>query len=115
MDARELSDLVYRRRKAYFENWREHVRRIKEMAESILGPSRVYVFGSIVRGEAHPALSDIDVAIVSDSVPESHLEKARIKAEILDAIGPMNPFELHLLKPKEFEWYRRFMDVCEEV
>ena len=32
----------------------------------MLGDYRVYVFGSVVRGDYSPGLSDTDVAIVSD-------------------------------------------------
>ena len=42
-------------------------------------------------------------------MPESNLERAKIKVRILDRIGKWNPFEIHLVNPKEYEWYRKFI------
>ena len=108
MRAFEMARLVYERRKRYFEDWESYARRIKEIAEEILGEAKVYVFGSIVEGNAHPALSDIDVLIVSPRLPKSNEQRAKIIAEIKRRLGPFNPFEIHLATPGELEWYRRF-------
>ncbi len=68
---------------------------------------KVIVFGSIVRNEATLS-SDIDVAIISEKVPEKDLERNKILAEIRKSIK--GPFEIHLLKPKTWKnWYLRFV------
>ena len=65
MRAIDLAKLVYEKRKKFFDNWRYYVEKIKEFAEAELGEVEVYVFSSVVRGEAHPVPSDIDVLMVS--------------------------------------------------
>ncbi len=110
MRAIDLAKLAYERRKRYFDNWRRYAEVVKRVAEAELGEVEVYVFGSVVRGEAHPALSDIDVLVVSPRMPESNEERARIRAKIDEELGPFNPFEVHLVSPREFEWYKRFID-----
>jgi len=41
--------------------WLYYARKIKVPVEKELGEVTVYVFGSVAKGEAHPALSDIDI------------------------------------------------------
>jgi len=67
-----------RRLKDYFENWRRYAVIIKEKSKEVLGDTdvRVYVFGSVVRGECHTYLSDTDVAVVSERVPAEALRGA---------------------------------------
>ena len=115
MKAVELAKLVYRKRKVYFENWRAYVRRIKEIVEEELGEAEVYVFGSILKGEAHPALSDVDVLVVSRNAPRSNDERARIIARIKRELGELNPFEIHIVTQQEYKWYRKFIDRIEAV
>ncbi len=107
--AAKLAKKAYMRRKKYFDNWRYYAKVIKDLAIKELGEVKVIVFGSVVKGDYHPALSDIDVLIVSPNMPESNLERAKIKVRILDRIGKWNPFEIHLVNPKEYEWYRKFI------
>ena len=80
MKAIDLVKLVHEKRKKYFKNWKYHVKIIKGLVKAELGEVRVYAFGSIIRGNAHPALSDIDVLIVSPNVPVSNEERVKIKA-----------------------------------
>lgn len=110
MKAVELARLVYETRRKYFLGWRDYVRKIEEIAVKELGEAEVYVFGSIVKGQAHPALSDIDVLIVSSNAPKDNVQRAKIIAKILKELGPFNPFEIHLASPTELEWYKRFVD-----
>ncbi len=106
---------IYEKRKKYFDEWYKYSKIIKGMAFELLGSAEVYVFGSVVNGEAHPVLSDIDVLVVSENMPNGHEERARLKSEMLKRIGPMNPFEIHLVNREEFEWYRRFLNKCVEI
>jgi len=98
----------------YFEKYKEYAKRIKEIAKSELENVKVFVFGSVVEGKHTPS-SDIDILILSDSMPKSMKKRASIKAKILKEIGILSPFEIHLVDPKEFEWYRRFIKKFEEI
>lgn len=44
----------------------------------MLNDAEVYVFGSIVRGNYNP-MSDVDVMIVSEKIPDNIIEQAKIK------------------------------------
>ena len=115
MRAIELARLVYEKCKEYFDNGRLYAKRIKEIAREALGEAEVYVFGSILRGEAHPMLSDVDILIVSRNAPSDNDERARIMARIKREIGELNPFEIHMATPREYEWYKRFIDRIEVI
>ncbi len=66
------------------------------------------VFGSVVEGKHTPA-SDIDILICSKNAPRKMEDKAKIVGRILKEIDVFAPFEIHLVNPKEFEWYKRFL------
>lgn len=105
----EFVKRVYEERKRYFDDWKRYTLKIKEVAMRELGEAEVYVFGSLVEGEVHPALSDIDILIVSSNAALSNDGRAKIIAKIRRELGALNPFEIHLASPKEFEWYRNFV------
>lgn len=98
----------------YFENWQHYTKIIAETVRELLGDVRVYVFGSVVEGKHTPA-SDIDVLIVSSKTPRRMEDRARIAGEVLKRVGIFSPFELHIVTPKEFEWYRRFVGKMVEI
>ncbi len=105
---------IAREERKYFENYMHYAELIKKKAESLLGKVEVYVFGSVVERK-HTAASDIDVLIVSENVPRTQWERAKIKGTILKEIDVFAPFEIHLVAPKEFEWYRRFVRSMKRV
>jgi predicted nucleotidyltransferase len=95
-------------RKKYLDNYMSYVKIIKEKAKKLLNDAEVYVFGSIVRGNYNP-MSDVDVMIVSEKIPDNIIEQAKIKAKILEDFEP-GIFQIHLVKPFEYEnWYKRFV------
>jgi len=99
--------------KDYFENWKEYAEVIKEKSEEILKDKnlRVYVFGSIVKGQYHSYLSDIDVAVVSEKLPKEASTRGKILGELSKSLGMGNPFEIHLLSPELWKlWYLKFID-----
>jgi predicted nucleotidyltransferase len=60
-----INKKIWEERKEYFENYLEWGKKIKEIAQKILGKKvKVLIFGSIVRGDWTPD-SDIDVLIIS--------------------------------------------------
>jgi predicted nucleotidyltransferase len=87
-------------------NWRKYAVRIAEAVRTILPGSRIYVFGSVVKGESTGG-SDVDILIFSESLPRSNLERAKIKVKIeeLSNLPPYHPFEIHLADREEGEWY----------
>lgn len=102
------------RRKEYFRHRRRYLRRIKQLMRGMVPHAKVYLFGSVARGD-YWINSDIDVLIVSPSMPSRSMERSRISAEVHSAIGHGSPFELHLVTPDEMKWYNRFIDKKIEV
>lgn len=95
--------------KKYFVNPKKYARKIKNLVKKELNSPKVFLFGSIVRGDYSPT-SDIDLLLVSPSTPKKQSERAEIKARLYQEIGFSSPFEIHLITPEEFSWYKRFID-----
>lgn len=87
-------------------NWKKYIVRIYSVVKSILPDARLYVFGSFVKGEAVGG-SDVDVLIVSENIPKSNFEKAKIKVKIEELANlPLHhPFEFHIVSTEEARWY----------
>jgi len=70
--------------------------------------AEVYVVSSVVRGDQMSG-SDVDILVVSQSVPRRAIEKAKVKALIEEKLGlPLyHPFEIHLLTPQEAQPYMK--------
>ena len=83
---------------------------IKERARKILGEdTKVFIFGSYLK-KNFKLLSDIDILIVSDKIPEDPYEITKIKVKIIRDFKPGHPFEIHLTNYKNFNnWYKRFI------
>jgi len=91
----------------FFENYLEEARVIKKKVSRFLRECEVFVFGSVVRGDYSPGLSDIDVAIVSDEFADR-----RKLEDVYDFLWEEYfnaPFEFHLLTRKKWNFYRRFI------
>ena len=105
----EVAIRIYERKKKYFNNLEAYLDVIKEKTLEILPDAKIYLFGSVVERKIHP-FSDIDIAIVSDRIPESADERAGVKIKILEGFDIFTPFEFHLLTRREWdEWYSRFV------
>jgi len=87
-------------------NWKEYGHKIAEAASKVLGECEVFAFGSVVEGRATGG-SDVDIIVVSRHLPRG--ERGRLKAlmEEMAGLPPFHPFEIHLVTPKEAEWYWR--------
>jgi len=68
---------------------------------------RVFVFGSVVRGDYCIGLSDIDVAIVSEDF-KNREKKLRIYNVLYEKYFD-SPIEFHLLTPQQWEFFLRFI------
>ncbi len=113
MKAVEVAKRVYENRRKYFENLEFYLNIIKQRVKRRIPGAKLYLFGSTVEGKIHP-LSDIDIAIVSDSVPERVKDIAKFKLEILENFE-LSPFELHVLNEREWEFYRKFIKKFKEI
>jgi len=90
------------------EKWKEFSEKIAKAARKIVGECEVYVFGSVVEG-TWTGGSDVDILIVSDNIPKRNKERGEIKAKIEDeaCLPPIHPFEIHLVRKEEAQWYWR--------
>ncbi|MBC7091896.1 MAG: nucleotidyltransferase domain-containing protein [Nitrososphaeria archaeon] len=86
--------------------WRKYIPKLVKAIKETVPDAKIYVFGSAVKGEAVGG-SDIDILIVSKSVPENNIKRAEIKVEIekLAGLPYYHPFELHLANENEQKWY----------
>ena len=94
--------------KKYFDNYLDYAQIIKKEAGKLLGKVKVYIFGSIVKGDFDPS-SDIDILIVAPKqLPFSR--RTEVKVKIYEKIGFFSPFELHLINEEEYQsWYKNFL------
>ena len=84
-------------------------RRVKGIVHSIDPDAKVYVFGSVVRGEA-TALSDIDILVVTKMIER----KYEMMVKVYKAVE--EPVELHIVTEDLLErWYKRFIPVKELI
>jgi len=101
---------IQQERQKYFENYLEYSRKIKEIAQKLLGQNtRVIVFGSVVRNE-HTPNSDIDILILSEHLSSNWEDNRFIRTHIKKQIGSFSPFQIHLVRPEDFElYYKNFI------
>jgi len=108
---RTLTDFLIEKRKReekYFKNYLFWAKKIKKLVEKELGEGKVFLFGSVAKGEAEPG-SDIDVLIVSPKFEDVE-KRSEFYLKVNQKIGFLSPFEIHLITPKEYkEWYSHFI------
>jgi predicted nucleotidyltransferase len=84
-------------------------RRVKGIVHPIDPDAKVYVFGSVVRGEA-TAVSDIDILVVTKMIER----KYEMMVKVYKAVE--EPVELHIVTEDLLErWYKRFIPVEELI
>ncbi|MGB9706463.1 MAG: nucleotidyltransferase domain-containing protein [Microgenomates group bacterium] len=97
----------------YFKNYLRYARKIKKEAEKLLGKSRVFVFGSVLKKDEVPR--DIDVLIVSPKIKKG-FPRGKTLAKIWEKIGFASPFEIHFASPSDYQnWYRFFLKGAKEI
>lgn len=104
---------VYERRKKYFEKIDYYLADIKEIVNKIVPDAEIYLYGSIIEGSYSIGLSDIDLAIVSDSFSDR-----KMKMEVLGLLLKSyfdSPFEFHVLTKEEWKFRLRFIKVFKSV
>jgi predicted nucleotidyltransferase len=96
------------REEKYFKNYLDYAKRIKRIAEKILGKIEVFVFGSCLKKDEIP--QDIDILIISPKLKTTK-EKSEVRAKIWQKIKIFSPLEIHLVTPSEYKnWYKNFID-----
>ena len=100
-----LEAMLERRR--LLREWRRLVEGVARVAREAYPGARVYLAGSVARGE-WIASSDIDVVIVLDHEPSAG-EAARLISLVWERLSlpPLHPLEIHVVGPRSFEAYRR--------
>lgn len=101
-----LAEAMLERRRI-LEDWRRVVEELARIVRRVYPEARVYVTGSVARGE-WIAASDLDVVIVLPREP-SPREAAEVISLVWERLGlpPSHPLEIHVVGPKSFERYKR--------
>jgi predicted nucleotidyltransferase len=87
----------------YLKNYLEVAGEVKDIVLKLDPKAKVYVFGSVVRGD-YTASSDIDILVVTSDI--------KLKYELMVAVYRVidAPVELHVVTQELFErWYKRFI------
>lgn len=115
----DLQKKIIKEEEKYFKNFIYYAKKIKKISIKLLRDNnvRVFVFGSVVKKQAIPGKSDIDVLIVSDKLPTKASVLSKLKMEILRQIGDIAaPFEIHFSNMELYEkWYKRHIGKRIEV
>lgn len=97
------------RMREYLRDYMKVANEVKKIIHEIDPNSRVYVFGSVVKGR-YTASSDIDILVITEKIEE----RFKMMVEVYKRIEA--PVELHMTTPELFErWYRRFIKEDEIV
>lgn len=90
-------------------NFKEVLKKVKNLIKEIDPNSRIVFFGSVLRGD-YNACSDIDLIVI----PSDMALKDKITIAVWKLIDA--PVELHIITEEQFQkWYLRFIDEYEEL
>jgi len=93
----------------YLKNYMRVAREVKGILKVIDPQVKVYVFGSVVKGE-FTAASDIDILAVTEAIER----KKEMTIEVYKKIKA--PVELHVTSPNKFKtWYMKFINANEII
>ena len=83
--------------------YKQYLEPIKQTCLELLPAVKVYLFGSVLRGEL-VAASDIDILILTEREFNNQMERALVILEIEDIVGLpfVHPFEFHLMSKEEY-------------
>lgn len=96
----------------YFNNWRAYAEEICKALKEKFPDVKVYVFGSVVKGNYVPSISDIDILIVTDYVKDVE-GMVRTALYVKEKVFNMeaNPFEFHFSTTSLYkDWYEKMID-----
>ncbi len=94
----------YKSNLEYLKNYREIAKKVENIVKCFDPEARIYVFGSVVRGN-YTAASDIDVLVITTKINLKYEMMVAVYRELIDA-----PIELHVITPDLYDkWYKRFI------
>ena len=98
------------------QKWRTYVKKIAKAFKKELPDAEIYIFGSVIEGREVGG-SDVDILVVSNLLPSSNLERAKLKAKIeKDLKLPLyHPFEMHLANKEEAKHYFKHVKKLEKL
>jgi len=104
---------VYERRRKYFEQLNEYLKKIKEIVKREIPDAEIYLYGSVVEGRFSIGLSDIDVAIVSDRFKDRE-KKLEVFGKLIKEFFD-SPFEFHVLTKEQWNFYKKFIKSVKKI
>ena len=104
---------VYERRRKYFEQLNEYLKKIKEIVKREIPDAEIYLYGSVVEGRFSIGLSDIDVAIVSDRFKDRE-KKLEVFGKLIKEFFD-SPFEFHVLTEEQWNFYKKFIKSVKKI
>ena len=104
---------VYERRRKYFEHLSEYLKKIKEIVKREIPDAEIYLYGSVVEDRFSIGLSDIDVAIVSDSFKDRE-KKLEVFGKLIKEFFD-SPFEFHVLTEEQWNFYKKFIKSVKKI
>lgn len=104
---------VYERRRKYFEQLNEYLKKIKEIVKREIPDAEIYLYGSVVEGRFSIGLSDIDVAIVSDRFKDRE-KKLEVFGKLIKEFFD-SPFEFHVLTREQWNFYKKFIKSVKKI
>ena len=93
--------------KKIFKNYLNYAKKIKKIAQDLLGEVKVFIFGSVLKKNKIP--NDIDILIISPQFKD-YRKKREFRVKMWEKFGDFFPFEFHLVTPEEYQnWYQKFI------
>ncbi|MGC9069346.1 MAG: nucleotidyltransferase domain-containing protein [Thermoprotei archaeon] len=112
MDIVEILIEERKLREKVFNDYINYAKKIKEIVSKEIKDFKLFVFGSVVRGDFHVMLSDIDIAIVTNE----KVEDSRLKVKIEKELGLIGIFQIHIISEKIWnDWYLKLIDKYIEI
>ena len=83
---------------------------IKRDLPSFTNEGLLALFGSVIEeGSNAREVNDIDILIISSQFKDPQ-KRSEFFLKIAQKIGPLSPFEFHLITPKDYkDWYSHFI------
>ncbi len=95
---------VYEDRRNYFEDLDSYLREIKKIVQKGCPDAEICLFGSVVNGNYSIGLSDMDVAVVSDTFRDRD-KKLNMFGKLTKSFFD-SPFEFQVLTHEQWKFFR---------
>ena len=113
MEVKKVIIKKIKEREKIVKNLKKIIKEISKEVKKLLGKdAKVYVFGSYLKGNFHPFLSDVDVLIVSNKI-KSLDDKVKVSLSLKEKFRYI--FQFYVVNEKEFKIYKFFVDKIKEI